>query len=301
MSGLSRRAAAVLMVATFSGCAGSQRDLDGSPVVPQSPSMSRAATHEPGPGPRGDLLYTITNDGIEVLTYPKGRKVFTIKITGPWALCSDASGDVFVPTYDRYVYEYAHGGKHPIARLDTQTDSPLTGCSVDPATGNVAVAAFHDGIIIFSNGSKYEQIEPPIVPYKCAYDDQGNLFVNGISYFALAELAKGSGQFNEITLDREGNRPDGDLQWDGQYMAVSTTQAGPAIYRFTVSGSQGTVVQTVRARGQKGSGMFIVVDKRVIGQRNHSPIVGVWEYPRGNRLHRGIDAQAQDLALSVSP
>src|SRR5579862_4757435 len=99
------------------------------------------------PGTSGqDLLYAsglfeypLPPFGVEVFSYPKGSVVGQLKFQGlPLRLCSDRSGDVFIPVLtsrsnNNFIYEYAHGGTEPIAIL---TDSGVPfGCAVDPTTG----------------------------------------------------------------------------------------------------------------------------------------------------------------------
>jgi hypothetical protein len=151
------------VIFVLAGCGG------GGSTVPQG-AMTQSRAHQ-GTTSSGTLLYAVQDDSIEMLTYPQGTVFGTIHRIGPWGLCSDTSGDVWVTTDSSYVYEYAHGGKRPIAKLDTGALGPLTGCSVDPRTGNLAVVAYESGIFIFPNATGSPgQIEAPIDGYKCAYE-----------------------------------------------------------------------------------------------------------------------------------
>jgi hypothetical protein len=84
------------------------------------------------PEARGnDLLYLAGNDNetIFVYTYPAGKPVGALTgIAGPQYECVDKKGNVFITSSSRYsdggVYEYAHGGTHPINFL------PLPGAVV---------------------------------------------------------------------------------------------------------------------------------------------------------------------------
>ncbi len=129
-------------------------------------------------------------------------------------MCTDDHGDVFmteiVDSTGRIV-EYAHGGTHPIATL-TDPGYPM-GCSVDPTTGDLAVANFatssqSGGLAIYKSatGNPTSFTDPSFHTYSfCGYDDQGNLFVDGIgpepsNSFKLAELAKRSSSLTTVTL-----------------------------------------------------------------------------------------------------
>ena len=131
---------------------------------------------------REDLLYVATGDNVYVLSYPGGKLVGSLGITGN-NLCSDARGDVFIPTSGYDVVEYAHGGNSPIETL-ADGDIPL-GCAVDPTTGNLAVTNEASGageVAIFPKAKEPStwHRDPDIGTFGlCGYDDRGNLFVDG--------------------------------------------------------------------------------------------------------------------------
>lgn len=132
--------------ALIAGCGGFQSPIGASGIMPQSRSLT---THAKTGGSwmlpdtaSEDLLYASGEEDVDVLSYPKGGVVGQLKFQGgAYGLCSDRSGDVFIPVWSsqsnsNYIYEYAHGGSEPIATL---TDSGVPfGCVVDPTTGNLA-------------------------------------------------------------------------------------------------------------------------------------------------------------------
>src|SRR6202034_3377504 len=72
--------------------------------------------------------------------------------------------------------------------------------------------------------------------YFCGYDDEGNLFVDGLSapgtgHFALAELPKGGSALKTITPNQYIGWPGG-VQWDGKHVAIGD-QITPVIYQFS--------------------------------------------------------------------
>jgi hypothetical protein len=77
--------------------------------------------------------------------------------------------------------------------------------------------------------------------YYCAYDDSGNLFVDGqyINTAMLAELPYGGSSFTGITLDKKIRRP-GSMQWMGTYLALGTSRK--FVYHVRIAGSSGSIV-----------------------------------------------------------
>lgn len=164
----------------------------------------------------GDLLYVSTGfKGVFILAYPSGQFVaqFETPQGNPNGVCADRHGSIYVSAVVApfgYIYEYTHGGTEPIATLDDDNYPPAS-CAVDPTTGNLAVVNQDPG------GSKlaiYQQAQGYPIYYSdlnvsrfqfCAYDNSGNLFVDGQAYSrtrsTLSELASGSGSFTEIALD----------------------------------------------------------------------------------------------------
>ncbi len=182
------------------------------------------------------------------------------QITGlsfPYGQCLDGHGNVYVVDNDTAkIYEYAHGGTTPIATANDDYGNPI-GCSIDPTTGNVAVANFNGpasgpgGLDVFAGGlggsqtnytnSLLYHLFPP------GYDPHGNLFVQGIDYSGndyLAELPSGRVKFKMLSGLTVGFP--GSVGWDGTYLTATDQNYQFAyttmIYRLTVSGSAVTIV-----------------------------------------------------------
>jgi hypothetical protein len=294
------------VVALLAGC-GAQNAMTGA--VPQGVTPMQTRAHQAS-GSSGDLLYIIggspSNTLITILTYPQYQPFGTIKIFGPDAVCADMSGNVWVTTGYRYLYKYAHGQSKRIAKLDIgNSNAPLLGCSVDPTTGNLAVVVPHSGVAIFSNArGKPTFFNVPINGYQCAYDDKGNLFVDGIQYFGVAELPKGSSQGKTITLDKTGQLGAGGIQWDGKYMAISTRlqHHQHVILRFHVLGSQGKVVQTIHFKDQWLAWPFWIQGGNMIAPTPRSGDVAVWPYPGGGKPTAKLNVfGGGGITVSVAP
>jgi hypothetical protein len=209
-----------------------------------------------------NLLYVSDDDApgkLIAFSYPQGELVGEVTIPSdyPAGLCSDRAGDVFVTTggsfTQSYIYEYAHGGTEPIAML---TDPGLAnGCAVDPKTGNLAVTNWISGrsryyygdVAIFqgAQGTPSTYFDSKIEKYYyCAYDDKGNLFVDGDAVApVLGELPYGAQGFSNITLTND-IKPSS-LQWQiDRLIAATDTESkfGPQpIYGISISGSSGIV------------------------------------------------------------
>jgi len=172
----------------------------GSP--PPTPAYSRISDQAAS---RDVLLYvTDPNDNlVYMLSLPTGKLVG--KLTGfnqPLTDCSDAAGNVYiVDSQDGQVRAYKHGAKSAFRVLSVRGYIP-TGCSVDPTTGNLAVASCcgspNGSLAVFKNarGSPKYYVHSEYDGYwYCTYDGSGNLFANAISSvssnFNVVELPKG--------------------------------------------------------------------------------------------------------------
>lgn len=274
--------------------------------------MSAGATHD-------DLLYV--SDGyaeVYVYSYPSGRLAgeLTGFVAPPLGECVDGAGDVFIVTapsgyQTSVVYEYAHGGSEPIATLSDE--APGEGCSVDPSTGNLAVANPTDSTNPYG---KYGSVAVyphaqgnPNVFYTstfhfdfCGYDDRGNLYLDAPDPYgddeALIRLSKGSGTFEEISLDTKfyGSATPASVQWDGKDMTVTSDPArrGPLlVYRLSINGSSGKVTGTTQLSSKKNNyiGQTWVLRRTYVAMNayKHGKLrASLWIYPTGGEPRRSI-------------
>jgi hypothetical protein len=210
-----------------------------------------------------DLLYASEDTSGEVNVYSyktPNAKGLLGQLTGfniPGGLCSDSSGNVYVTDFaGDDVVEYAKGGTEPIKRLKIPGDP--AGCSVDPASGNLAVSTYAHtyhktdcgAVFVFPKAKS----PPTLYAYSkfCnywypGYDNAGNLYVQGWSkkfVTGLAQLRKGAGDFRGLTLKGFTIGFPGTVIWVGSTLAV-TDQAykgrpTTAVYYVTVSGTTAT-------------------------------------------------------------
>jgi hypothetical protein len=285
-------------VAIMAGCGGSQATVtNGMPQAPGSATQvsQRESRAFPRTTSQQDLLYVADGKSdIVVLSYPDGSPVQTLSIPSEaWGLCSDASGDVFVTEYDAYqVVEYAHGGTSPINTLPL--NQRPADCSWDPTTGNLAVVE-HDTptIAIFNDaqGSAQSYSDSNFTNFDyCAYDDNGNLFVDGVTTkggepVALTKFSTTTGEFTDIALPKK--LPGlGALQWDGKYLAIDdAARRSNRIYQVEVSGSSGKVVGTTSLSGRLNQDWMWIQNDTVIFPiyEGRGQGIGLWAYPAGGK------------------
>jgi hypothetical protein len=287
-----------------------------------SPADSRALPEAKGK----DLLYVSSNDRgiVYVYTYPEGKIAETLTgLENASGECTDPAGDVFITSYGTKsgtIYEYAHGGKKPLAALSDQ-GQPF-GCSIDPATGNLAVANGVDysnpyckncGDVAIYTGAKgnakiYYSSDFGAFWF-CGYDNGSNLYLSAFDEFAgsqLVRLANGSSSFEVISLNAKlytGLYFQPSVQWDGKHMTVSSAppkgMRGPvSVYQLSISGSSGTVIGTTELTSPKNNfegqtwiegDAIIGSDETPLGKENQGyRSVSFWRYPQGGRPRQNI-------------
>lgn len=260
-----------------------------------------------------ELLYVVSNSGVNVYTYPKDKLLGSLGSSGN-SVCTNREGDVFLTTGSgQTVIEYAHGSVIPKVTLN---DPYYTGpCSVDPVSGSVAVTAFNGLVVIFPhnkrNGWRFAKIytisnASASFP---AYDPNGNLFVDGDSYgsghFALEELPKGGDAFATISLNQHITGAGG-IQWDGNYLAIASGDAQSkrpvVIYWFAISGSSGTLIGSTRLSHSYGGAQYLIQGARVLGQyvNPYYNGVAIWRYPHGGMPIRTFAPQTEAFSEVVS-
>jgi hypothetical protein len=302
----------IAVTATFAGCGGGGSPSQLVPLASTQSSQTQAARDRSWMDPlatRNALVY-VSDQGpqkdVEVFSYGAGQLVGTLTgFTTPAGLCSDKAGNVYITDGgSAQIFEYAHGGTSPINTLSDPFGYP-DGCSVDPTTGNLAVATYigfsyaPGGVSIYANGTgpptEYADLNFSYF-FFVGYDNQGNLFVDGRNIntgFQFAELPKGGSALTDITLSQAPGFP-GAVQWDGKYVDVGDL-SGNHIDQYTVSGSSGTLQGTMSLSGvtaviqfwlpKFGNGKVNPQVKNVVGaDSGGSSGIGqvlYWNYPAG--------------------
>jgi hypothetical protein len=289
------------------------------------PSTSAVASREPAgswmapEAASQDLLYVSDSNGtIDVFSYPSGRRVGAIKgLASPTGLCSDDSGNVFVPeTNNLDVLEFPHGATKSVKTLHDFGHYPF-GCSVDPRTQDVAVANYsttsqkQSNVAIFRAGHNLPNFyQDPAVNsfFFCGFDDKSNLYVDGAdvgSYHTLfAELPAGSTTFTNITLDKTIGYPGG-VQWDGKYVAVQDSY-NRAVYRFKITGANGKSMKTVHFTNDRSTliAQFWIAGTKIIlpygTNKRAVRSVGYWAYPAGGSASQSFKVHPVTELIGVT-
>jgi len=299
---------ATAITTTFAGCGGSQPVIGTPGTMPRAAAIAQRTEHRTL-GSGAALLYVTGTDKVDFYTLPGLQAAGSITIDDPWAICSDTSGDVFISNYTGKLFEYAYDSTDLLEEIDTKTNGPVTGCSVDATTGNIAASA---GDVLVMSGRRHRKVvfysDLPFFATNCAYDATGNLFVVGNQLqsghnFGLSELPKSASAFEAISVNGPGTATSA-VQWDGKYVALNVALRGHkrVIYRIGVNGSVGTVAQTVSVK-DFGPGPFWIENGALYGTtRTSRNEIGLWAYPRGGQPASGPVVQgATYVTVAIKP
>jgi hypothetical protein len=245
---MGKRLALCIFVMALAGCSGAQQSAN---AIPQIPATLTQASHSQSwmlpEAKNDDLLYLSSSaSDVYVFSYPQAKEVGILTGLGGEdavvGLCSDQNGNVWIPDYTDTISEYAHGGSKPVRVLHDPNVFALA-CSVDPTTGNLAVVGNasdgQSGSLVVYTAAKgaphaYDISFP--LPVSCAYDDTGNLFVDGngqgnVPPFELGELAKGQTVFQTRTSAPVAQA--GPMQWDGKHLVIGD-RFREDVHRFSI-------------------------------------------------------------------
>ncbi|MGC9993042.1 MAG: hypothetical protein ABSD52_11700 [Candidatus Cybelea sp.] len=302
-----------MAAAIFAGCGGSR------PVIGASAGRSSAIV-----GKDQSLLYVSDPQARDVymIALPSGRLVG--KLTGfSYAVgdCIDQHGNVFVDNdAESRVRAYAHGARSAFRVLNDASWSP-NACSVDPTTGNLAVCNIRTtqtegSIAVYFNAkgaAHYYKYSGAANFWYCAYDSDGNLFADAISYGGgpgsniFLELPKGHAKLRPLSLrpaiTGDASSP---LFWDGKHLAIASTSSG-AIYQYKISGNAGTRVAVVRLDDTRAVLGPFWITSNGNAQTLYAPIdedgiesVGVYRYPAGGKRLQNLHDAPLPFAAAVS-
>lgn len=333
--GFNRRAVvSCATAAMLSGC-GTSMPLTTAPgEVPQDSIPTTASDRHdhnrswmaPQAGIR-DLVY-VSNDGggnVFLYTYPAGMHVGTLfNLNSPAGLCTDASERVWVvESGSSKILRFPHGERQATASLTNSAAQNLMACAVDPTSGNLAATSLGTlssagAVWVYTNASgkpkEYKNTQFAGF-YFAAYDNQGNLYVDGIDNkyrFKLAELPAGGASLNVISLNQTVGFPGG-LQWDGQYLAVGDrkyqAKNDSAVYQIAISGAQGSVVGTTTLSGSCDVVGFALVSAGQKRRPSTNELVApdacqnnarLYPYPGGGSSQKTLSGLQYPLAATIS-
>lgn len=290
---------ALFLASTLTSCS-------GSPSPASAPWFAASPLQE-APNVQGtDLLYVSSNEHVVVFSYPLGKRVATLSgFQDPGGLCVDSAGDVFIPNLGRSnIFVYAHGAKVPKAILRDPNEQPYD-CSIDPVTGNLAVANAHGTISLYigAKGTPKTYGNRRFAHmFFLGYDKNGNLFVdgqNGSGQFEFAELPKGAKGLVNVSLSQPIEFPGGVL-WDGTYVAVGD-QATSDVYRFAIANNHGTRKGFLHLDSVKYPGQFWIYGSRIMADDTAGGDVLFWPYPHGGRPKGHVTGMRDPIGVAVSP
>ncbi len=313
-----RRSIHCIAVALLGGCSTAQLPVTAPATVMQSGIATKHRSWMAAGAKKLDLLYVSdyeTND-VYAYSYPQGKLRGVLagileNFVLPTGLCSDGTGNVFVPdSANSTVLEYAHGSTKLARTLIDANELPYS-CAVDGTTGNLVVvnlesASGAGGVSIYSRARGLPQIYHYGFLYKwdfAAYDDKGNLFVDA-SYdlpseaLALVEMRKGEKTFETITLDQTFGAAGG-VAWDGTHLAVGDAKSSK-IYRFVIAGNYGTEVGTTQLRRARGVAQFSIDEKSILAADFHDRSVAFWKYPAGGMPVKSLEGFGEPFGVTLS-
>jgi len=286
----------------LAGCGGSQPPIGALRAMRQSRAI---ASHANSGGSwmlpeatKKPLIYISAHNSplVYVYTY-QGHKVGELNIGMPQGECVDRAGDVWITdTSASEIVEYAHAGTTPIATLEDPGQQP-SGCSVDPTTGNLAVTNIcnakscgNGNVAIYAGAQGLPTTYSGATIshyYFCAYDDRGNLLVNGVANgkpnkLLYAELYKGAQNLTSITLPR-GIKYWQSLQGVGKYYAIVGFKKRTCIVsHISIAGSRGKLIGSTVL--ERASPIDFFVERNEILTLGIVGIVSFWHYPSGQHI-----------------
>ena len=229
----------------LTACSGS-----APPTISQPAALSEKQTASSAV--KNALLYISDSgtDTVSIYNYPTDTLSGTLTDQDASGECVDRTGNVYIViTQARETDEYAPGGSKPVAKFKAsgpRYEWPVS-CSVDPNTGNLAVANAIAGtgktpgpgsVSVYQPGqqrpSKFQA--PNMYTYWfLSYDNAGNLFVDGSASrasveFRYAELPRGRKQMKPIVLKGGSIASPGNVQWDGNHITIGD-QDNAVIYQ----------------------------------------------------------------------
>jgi hypothetical protein len=254
-----------------------------------------------------------------IYSFPFAKVVGVLRgLDSPAGECVDSAQNVWITeTYASKLVEYARGGTKPIAKL-ADTEQYPTDCSIDPITGNLAVANAQNSsggqgsIAIYTGASGTPRLYSSsklYYPFFLGYDDASNLFIDGEGQdgaFVFGELPAGSGKFTKIPLHKAFELAGGVL-WDGAYVTVGDEGAG-VVYQTTGAGGQ--IVGTTQLSGAQNVVQFSIPKlgnakqkqqgSKLVGPNLNGASVMFWKYPSGGNAIKTVDGPDAPFGTAIS-
>ena len=283
-TGLLRALLVALVCALLAGCGAALPG--GSASIINARARHSASWMLPEAREMRGLLYVSLqyDDIVLVYDYRTGREVGVLQGQSyPQGQCVDAEGDIWITNNAAFsVVEYPHGGSGPIQTVTT--DNYPFACSIDPMTGNLAVASFDESsgngdVEVFpaDGGAPSSYTSPSCKNLSSpGYDNKGNLYFLARNPTNACELPSEGTTLRTVPLDVTITSPGG-VMWDGKHLTLTDWDYGSA---------RATLIYQVREL-QRGS--LRVVGNTQLGCNGRSNdlqapfIVGRTNTPRNTR------------------
>ena len=269
------------------------------------------------PAASSNLAYVADSmsDALFVFTYMPNAMKYVAYIplgSSPIAECVDKAQDVWVVTSSSLLLEFAHGGTTPIRTIDTPNLIPY-GCSVDAATGDLAVAGadFNGGVgAVFvykqAKGVPRDVVDDQYELSDCAYDGKGTLYADRDvinTDIGIDVLPKGAKNFHFMTSNQSFRRPGG-MQWVAPYLDVADSDDN-VIYRFAVSNGHISLDDSITLGQTSRVGLFAIYRKRIVAPQSSvdavkNGLLNIYQYPEGGTRVRTIGGMSLPAAVAIS-
>jgi hypothetical protein len=284
-------------VALLAGCGGGSQ-LGTSPIQQSAPQALALGRSWIAPeAKKTDLAYIAGYyNEVSAFTYPGLTYVYSISGVNAQGLCAAKSGNWWaVASGADEVLEYAHGGSTPLKTLSEDVGEAAA-CTVDPTTGDLAITILGAGeVVVFAggSGSGTTVADGLSSSYFDGYDNQGDLFVDGITSsdaYGVVELPKGRSTVENVTLSRSLEFPGG-IQWHDKYLAVGDQEAH-VIYHFAIHGTNAKEIGATELGGSSDVVAFYIQKPYVVGADAGNADVDLWKYPAGGSPKKIITGQS---------
>jgi hypothetical protein len=306
-----------MAAALLAGCGVLQPPIEAPAAMPQT--SATATRPERGHSPmsvgakRDALLYAsdYATGKVYVYSYPDLQLKLTLTgLNQPEGLCVDATGNVWVvETGARKIVEYAHGGITPIATQKNPGEESPRACAVNPKDGDLAVTSVggdSPGFIAIFRGAHgkptvYGDVRI-FAPLSVAYDDRGDVFVDGSepnSKFGYAELPSGGKKFTTIKLIGATIKHPGGVQYANGNIAVGDDQRESVIYQTTGA----TVTGSTPLKGACHDSQFFIDGSAVVvpsACNHHHAGVLLYAYPAGGSPIKSITGPSLPIGVTIS-
>jgi hypothetical protein len=278
------------------------------------------------------LLYISDWSTNDVFVYAYNKGTLEGQLTGlndPYGQCVDEKGNIWVVAFGgSSVSEYAHGGTQAVKTLTTGYQ-PM-GCSVDPTTGNLAVAALESvDVFVHARGKARVYQSAVCFPFWApGYDNAGNLYVEALLYGSAkplrgysdplaCELPHGGKSLRGVHLSGFGVYYPASVMWDGKHLTLSDQDYlgnnETAIYRVSedASGNLKLIGQTILTDDCDGNDVEVpqpfILGKTVVGGNlrcsdyGSQPKFDYWPYPAGGNPRLSLQSPpVKPVGQSVS-